>query len=82
MEKQIAMAYVRVSTDEQTEYSPSAQLSDIMDYAAKNNIFIPKDFIFIDEGISGKTAEKRPAFQKMIKLARKKDKQRFSYNRP
>ena len=72
MEKQIAMAYVRVSTDEQTEYSPSAQLSDIMDYAAKNNIFIPKDFIFIDEGISGKTAEKRPAFQKMIKLARKK----------
>lgn len=72
MEKIIAMAYARVSTEEQAEYSPAAQVSDILEYAAKNNIFIPKEFIFVDEGISGKSAENRPAFQQMIKLARKK----------
>ena len=72
MEKQIAMAYARVSTEDQTEYSPTVQISDILEYAAKNNMYIPKEFIFIDEGISGKSAENRPAFQKMIKQARKK----------
>ena len=72
MEKQIAMAYARVSTEDQTEYSPSVQISDILEYAAKNNMYIPKEFIFVDEGISGKSAENRPAFQKMIKQARKK----------
>lgn len=72
MEKQIAMAYARVSTEDQTEYSPSVQISDILEYAAKNNMYIPKEFVFVDEGISGKSAENRPAFQKMIKQARKK----------
>ena len=72
MEKITAMAYARVSTEDQTEYSPSVQISDILEYAAKNNIYIPKEFIFVDEGISGKSAENRPAFQKMIKQARKK----------
>lgn len=68
----IAAAYVRVSTDEQTDYSPAVQLEDIQEYAKKNGFHIPADFIFMDEGISGKRADKRPAFQNMIRQARKK----------
>lgn len=68
----IAAAYVRVSTDEQTDYSPAAQLEDIKEYASKNGYHIPDEFVFIDEGISGKRADKRPAFQNMIRQARKK----------
>lgn len=58
----IAAAYIRVSTDDQTEYSPAVQLDDILEFAKKNDYHIPKEFIFTDEGISGRTAEKRPAF--------------------
>lgn len=68
----IAAAYVRVSTDEQTDYSPAAQLEEIKEYARKNGYHIPDEFIFMDEGISGKRADKRPAFQSMIRQARKK----------
>lgn len=68
----IAAAYVRVSTDEQTDYSPAAQLADIKEYAHNNGYRIPEEFIFMDEGISGKRADKRPAFQSMIRQARKK----------
>ena len=67
----IAAAYVRVSTDEQTDYSPAAQLADIKEYARNNGYHIPEEFIFMDEGISGKRADKRPAFQAMIRQARK-----------
>lgn len=67
-----AAAYVRVSTDDQTEYSPAVQLEDILDFAAKNGYYVPQEFIFSDEGISGRTAEKRPGFQAMIRAARKK----------
>lgn len=62
--------YIRVSTDEQTEYSPSAQKRAIFMYAKSHNINIAPCNIFSDEGISGRTAEKRPAFQSMIKCAR------------
>lgn len=68
----IAAAYVRVSTDEQTDYSPAVQLEEIQEYAKKNGYHIPNEFIFADEGISGKRADKRPAFQDMIRQARKK----------
>lgn len=68
----IAAAYIRVSTDEQTDYSPAAQLGEIKEYANKNGYHIPDEFIFMDEGISGKRADKRPAFQNMIRQARKK----------
>lgn len=69
-----AAAYIRVSTDEQLEYSPDSQLKKIREYAERNNIHIPAEFIFIDEGISGRKAEKRPAFMKMISLAKTKPK--------
>jgi len=68
----IAAAYVRVSTDDQIEYSPMVQLEGIKDFAEKNGYHIPEEFIFADEGISGRTAEKRPAFMEMIRQARKK----------
>lgn len=69
---QIAAAYVRVSTDDQTDYSPSAQLDEILSFASKNGYHIPEEFIFEDAGISGRSAEKRPAFQEMLLQARKK----------
>lgn len=68
----IAAAYIRVSTDDQTDYSPAVQLEEIQEYAQKNGYHIPKEFIFTDEGISGRNAKKRPAFQDMIRQARKK----------
>lgn len=69
---EIAAAYIRVSTDEQTDYSPTVQLEDILEYAKKSGYYIPKEFIFADEGISGRSAEKRPGFQEMVRQSRKK----------
>jgi len=66
--------YIRVSTEDQKEFSPDAQLKAIKNYAKNNNIIIDDDYIFIDEGISGRHADKRPAFQKMIKQAKSKPK--------
>lgn len=69
-----AAAYIRVSTDDQIEFSPESQRRALIDYAKKNNIILPKEFIFVDEGISGKTTAKRPQFNKMIALAKTKPK--------
>ena len=70
-----AAAYIRVSTDDQVEYSPESQLKAIRDYARKNDMILPEEFIFVDEGISGRKAEKRPQFMKMIGTAKIKPKQ-------
>jgi DNA invertase Pin-like site-specific DNA recombinase len=67
----IACAYIRVSTADQEEYSPDAQIRLLKDYAAKNNMIITD--IYQDLGISGRTADKRPEFQKMIAEARSKE---------
>jgi DNA invertase Pin-like site-specific DNA recombinase len=64
--------YIRVSTDEQTEFSPDAQLRVLKEYARKNSIILSKQYIYIDEGISGKRADKRPEFMKMIATAKSK----------
>ena len=69
----IGSAYIRVSTDDQLEYSPDSQIKLIQQFAKKNDIIIPEEFIFIDEGISGKTAQKRPEFNKMIAIAKQKE---------
>jgi DNA invertase Pin-like site-specific DNA recombinase len=69
----IGSAYIRVSTDDQLEYSPDSQIKLIQQFAKKNDIIIPEEFIFIDEGISGKTAHKRPEFNKMIAIAKQKE---------
>ena len=62
----IAAAYLRVSTDMQTEYSPEAQLEDIIKYCIKENIMLPKENIYIEPGLSGTRADKRPKFQMMM----------------
>ena len=68
--------YVRVSTEDQARegYSIDAQLKEIKKYAKEHNIFIDPKYIFKDEGISGRKAEKRPAFMEMIKTAKSKPK--------
>jgi len=66
--------YLRVSTDEQLEYSIDAQLKEIKKYAKQNNIIITKEHIYVDEGISGRRAVKRPAFMKMIAISKTKPK--------
>lgn len=69
-----AAAYIRVSTDDQLEYSPDSQVKKIKEYAISHNYSICDDYIFIDEGISGRSAEKRPKFMQMIGLAKTKPK--------
>lgn len=70
----VAAAYIRVSTDDQIEFSPDSQLRALKGYAEKNDMLLPSEFIFMDEGISGKYIKKRNAFQSMIGLAKTKPK--------
>lgn len=68
---EIGAAYIRVSTDEQTELSPDAQLRVILEEAKKDGVIIPPEFIFMeDRGRSGRRADNRPEFQRMIAIAR------------
>ena len=68
---EIGAAYIRVSTDDQTELSPDAQARVIIDSAKADGFIIPKEFIFIEKrGISGRKAENRPEFQRMIAIAK------------
>lgn len=66
-----AVLYIRVSTDEQTEFSPQAQKKALLAYASQHNYIVAGTYI--DEGISGRTAEKRPQFMKMIAAAKSKE---------
>lgn len=68
----VAAAYIRVSTDDQLEYSPDAQLAEIKKYAASHGYVLPTEFVFLDEGISGKKTAHRDAFNRMIGTAKKK----------
>ncbi len=69
-----AAAYIRVSTEEQTEYSPKSQLNKIYEYARRNGFEVPDELIFKDEGFSGRTTNKRDAFNRMIQAAKSKPK--------
>ena len=66
--------YIRVSTDDQVEYSPVSQLKIGLKYALEHQIFILKENIFQDDGISGRKTEKRVGFMKMISNAKIKPK--------
>lgn len=68
----IAAAYLRVSTERQDEYSLDSQLKLIREYAAKNDYIVPEEFVFVDDGISGRSAKKRTQFQNMIAWAKDK----------
>lgn len=63
--------YIRVSTHDQEELSPDSQERLLRDYAKSNGIIL--EYIFIDAGISGRKADKRPAFQEMIAKAKSKE---------
>lgn len=69
----IAAAYIRVSTDDQTEFSPDAQLKALRRYASQNGMMLDERYVFSDEGISGRKAEKRPGFMSMIAQAKSKE---------
>lgn len=71
--KKTGALYIRVSTERQEELSPDAQIRECLAWAEKNNIHIPDDYIFRDDGISGRKAEKRPGFQALIGLAKSKE---------
>lgn len=70
----VGAAYIRVSTEDQIEYSPDSQIRKIREYAHSHHITLPEPFIFLDEGISGRYAAKRPAFMQMIQTAKQKPK--------
>ena len=68
----VAAAYIRVSTDNQTELSPDSQIKVVRQYAKQHGYIIPNEFIFRDDGISGRRADKRPQFNEMIATAKQK----------
>lgn len=68
----IGAAYIRVSDERQDEYSPDSQLKKIREYAAKDGYIIPDEYVFYDDGISGKSARKRDDFNRMISIAKEK----------
>lgn len=72
IELQTAAAYIRVSTDNQTELSPVSQIKEIRKYAKQHGYIVPNEYIFRDDGISGRKAEKRPEFIRMIATAKQK----------
>lgn len=69
----IGAAYIRVSDERQDEYSPDSQLKKIREYAAKEGYYIPDEYVFYDDGISGRNTKKRGDFNRMIGMAKEKD---------
>ena len=69
----IGAAYVRVSDERQDEYSPDSQLKKIREYAEKEGYTIPDEYVFYDDGISGKSVKRRGDFNRMIATAKEKD---------
>lgn len=70
-----AAAYVRVSTDDQLEYSPDSQLRQIQRYAQQHQFVLPEEYLFVEEeGCSGRASGSRPEFLRMITTAKKKPK--------
>ena len=61
-----AACYIRVSTEDQTEYSPDAQRKALESYARQHGMTIDPSHVYIDAGISGRKAVTRPAFMEMI----------------
>lgn len=65
----IAALYVRVSTHEQDELSLDAQIRLGKNYAKEHGFLLPNQYIFA-ESISGRKADKRQEFQRMIAMAK------------
>lgn len=71
IKEKIGFGYVRVSTDKQEELSPESQRKLLNEYAKNNKIHLLK--IYFEIGISGRKADKRQEFQKMIGAAKSKE---------
>lgn len=72
--RKICAAYIRVSTDDQLDYSPESQRKLLLEYAKKNGMVLPEENIYTDDGISGRKAAKRPGFLALISAAKSKPK--------
>lgn len=70
----IAACYIRVSTDDQVELSPASQLVEIRKWAASHGYIVPDEYVFTDEGISGRKVTGRDEFRRMIGVAKTKPK--------
>ena len=68
-----AAAYIRVSTDDQVELSPDSQLEEIRKYAQREGLLLLENCVYVDAGISGKKADRRPEFMRMIAQAKADD---------
>ena len=68
----VGAAYIRVSDERQDEYSPDSQLKKIREYAEREGYIIPDEYVFYDDGISGKSTRKRDDFNRMIAIAKEK----------
>lgn len=68
--------YIRVSTDKQEELSPDSQKRLLIEYAKNHGMIVSEQHIYTENGVSGRKADKRPQFQKMIAAA-KSDKHPF-----
>lgn len=53
-----AAAYIRVSTDNQIDFSLNAQIKALKDYAKRNDMIILNEHIYADDEIFEKYAEK------------------------
>ena len=67
---QSAALYIRVSTDKQEELSPDSQKRLLLDYAKAHGMIVSNEHIYTEKGISGRHADKRPEFQRMIATAK------------
>lgn len=67
----VAAAYIRVSTEDQIEFSPDSQLEKIKLYAERNRIILPKEFIFLDDGYRGSNFD-RPGFSELLNSIKEK----------
>ncbi|MBR5188163.1 MAG: recombinase family protein, partial [Clostridia bacterium] len=69
----IGAAYIRVSDERQDEYSPDSQLKKIREYATKDGYQIPDEYVYYNDGISGRSTRGRDEFKRMINEAVSKE---------
>src|ERR1035437_6903140 len=65
-------AYVRFSSDLQSETSNIDQTQRCRDAAARQGCMIPEHLVFRDDAISGKFMRNRPGLQRLISMAKLK----------
>ncbi len=68
----IGAAYIRVSDERQDEFSPTSQLKKIREYAEHEGYQVPDEYVFYDDGISGRSTKGRDDFNRMIAMAKEK----------